>query len=89
MQIYTVRGLSDLLMFGIRVSILRPILVIPLLRSICDDYINAIGGHAYNPGREDPQFVFNKFAKHGTHSLYPRQIHLAYRPKFYHIDFVV
>lgn len=88
-QSHTVRGPSDLLMFGIRVFILRPILVIPLLRSICDDYINTIGGHAYNPDCKEPEFVFKNFAEYGTHSLYPRQIHRAYRPKHYHIGVAV
>ena len=89
LQLHTVKGPSDLLMFGIRAFILRPILDIPLLRSICDDYINAIGGHAYNPDCKEPEFVFKNFAEYGTHDLYPSQIHRAYRPKHYHIGVAV
>ena len=88
-QLHTVRGPSDLLMFGIRVFIIGPILVIPFLRSICDDYINTIGGHAHNPDCKEPEFVFKNFAEYGTHSLYPRQIRRAYHPKHYHIGVAV
>ena len=52
----------------------------PPLRSICDDYINTIGEHAYDPDCEDPGFVCKNFSNHDTHSLYPRQIHSEYRP---------
>ena len=51
-----------------------------LVSTICDDYINTIGEHAYDPYCEDPEFVFKSFSESGTHSLYPRQIHRAYRP---------
>ena len=50
------------------------------LRSICDDYINTIGEHAYDPDCEDPGFVFKNFSEYDTHSLYLCQIHRAYRP---------
>ena len=53
---------------------------IPPLSTICDDYINTIGEHAYDPDCEDPGFVFKNFSEYDTHSLYPRQIHRAYRP---------
>ena len=53
---------------------------IPPLKSICDDYINTIGGHAYNPDCEQPEFFFTNCAEYGTHSLYPLQVHCAYRP---------
>jgi hypothetical protein len=43
-------------------------LVIPLLRSICDDYINTIGGHAYNPDCKEPEFVFKNFAENESNS---------------------
>ena len=46
------------------------------LRSICDDYINTIGGHAYDPDCEEPEFVFKNFVKYCTHRLYPCQIYL-------------
>ena len=32
--------------------------LISQLRAICDDYINTIGEHAYDPDCEDPGFVF-------------------------------
>ena len=49
------------------------------LKSICDDYIKTIGGHAHDPDSEDPGFVFNNFSEYDTHSLYLRQIHRSYR----------
>ena len=55
------------------------------LKSICDDYIDTIGGHAYDPDCEDPGFVFKYFSDYYTHNLYPRQIHIEYRqyrPKY-------
>ena len=55
-----------------------------LLKTICDDYINTIGGHAYDPDCEDPGFVFKNFSECGTHSLYPRKIAsmLFFNPTF-------
>jgi hypothetical protein len=53
--------------------------LISQLRAICDDYINTIGEHAYDPDCEDPGFVFKNFSEYDTHSLYPLQIHRAYR----------
>jgi hypothetical protein len=50
------------------------------LSPVCDDDINTIGGHAYDPDLEDPELPFKNFSEYGTHFLYPRQVHRAYRP---------